>query len=245
MRFQWKQEWTIPVTVGVGSFSVGLGLGYILGRRFSRYEVDVLIEEKEELESEQLQLDFKRAELDREFNHMIQEAAHVVREFKEEGRRFLDNQKWTSLPQKNAEIPAISEEEMTKDINVFLNPDENWDYEQEIASRDPSHPCIIHVDEYFSGESGYRQSTLTYYKGDNILCDDKDVPVYNHERIVGELKFGHGSRDANVVYIRNDELEAEYEVLLDTGLYQVEVLGHTLEDTLDEEDRSLHKFRTE
>ena len=39
------------------------------------------------------------------------------------------------------------------------------------------------------------------------------------------MKFGHGSNDPTVVFVRNDKYKAEYEVLKHDGAYQVDVLG--------------------
>jgi hypothetical protein len=88
---------------------------------------------------------------------------------------------------------------------------------------------------------GYTQTTLTFYSGDNILADEQDSPVYNYESVVGNLRFGHGSNDSNVVYIRNEKLEAEYEVLLFDGSFEIEVLGYVAEANVIE--HSLTKFR--
>jgi hypothetical protein len=59
--------------------------------------------------------------------------------------------------------------------------------------------------------------------------DEDEKPIYNHEQQTGQLKFGHGSGDPNVVYIRNDKRQSEYEVVHDPGLYSVEVLGLEIE----------------
>lgn len=107
---------------------------------------------------------------------------------------------------------------------------DEWDYKAEIETRDKSAPYIIHVDEYMADEMGFdSQSTLTWYEGDQILCDSQDRIIYNYNEVVGELRFGHGSNDPNVVFIRNERLQAEYEVLRDSGSYQEIVLGETLE----------------
>jgi hypothetical protein len=75
-----------------------------------------------------------------------------------------------------------------------------------------------------------------YFAGDNILCDDKNVPIYNHDSVTGALRFGHGSKDPNVVYVRNPDLQAEYEVVRDRGYFQVEVLGAVLEEAYEEQE---------
>lgn len=135
-------------------------------------------------------------------------------------------------------------------VNIFDNGNgDEWDYKKEIENRDRSHPYTIHVDEFVADEMGWdSQSTLTWYEGDSILCDSQDRPIYNHHEVVGELKFGHGSNDPNVVYIRNERLQAEYEVLRDTGSYEEVVLGEAMERQVQKEDLKhsmTRKFRPE
>jgi hypothetical protein len=66
-------------------------------------------------------------------------------------------------------------------------------------------------------------------------------------RLLEVLVFGHGSGDPNVVYIRNEKLQAEYEVLRDPGSYEIEVLGGHVEREMQEVDlkhsRQPGKFR--
>jgi hypothetical protein len=87
-----------------------------------------------------------------------------------------------------------------------------------------------------NNEMDYNQETLTYYKGDDIVADQSDTPIYNHSGLMGDLKFGHGSGDANVVYIRNDSIQMEWEVLLHEGSFEVEVVGLQVEREYEESD---------
>jgi len=134
-------------------------------------------------------------------------------------------------------------------VNVFYNPREgDWDYDVEVKSRSDDEPYIIHVDEYMNDEMDFDQTTLTYYAGDHILCDESDVPIYNHERIVGQLVFGHGTSDPNTVYIRNVKLQKEWEIMRHTGHYQVEVQGLELEQEYEARDLKhsvIRRFRDE
>lgn len=124
------------------------------------------------------------------------------------------------------EVTTISQEEPeTIRRNIFANNDREWDYEAELSSRNPSEPYVIHIDEFVSNEMGYEQVTLTYYKGDDVMADMREKPVYDYHSKLGELRFGHGSRDQTIVYIRNEVDEVEYEVILHTGHYAIEVMG--------------------
>lgn len=110
-------------------------------------------------------------------------------------------------------------------VNVFTIDDAEWDYEAELKARSKHEPYIIHRDEFFADEMDFRQTTVTYYEGDDILADENETPIYNHAGLLGDLRFGHGSGDNNVVYIRNEVMNTEWEVLRHTGSYQIEVIG--------------------
>lgn len=116
--------------------------------------------------------------------------------------------------------------------NIFDNrtpsDDDDFDLESEKATRDEDHPYILSHDEYYQGDLDYSQNTLTYFVGDQVLVDEEDNPISNVRNTVGEenlLRFGYGSKDENVVYIRNHRLEVDFEVVRSFGKYTEEVLG--------------------
>lgn len=118
--------------------------------------------------------------------------------------------------------------ETTSNIFVDGRNLEEFDYAAEVDRRDPDYPYVITHDEFMENENGWEQNTLTYYNGDDILTDEKDVPVPDVEAVVGSdalTKFGHGSRDRNVVYVRNEKLESDYEITLSMGEFSKEVAG--------------------
>lgn len=131
---------------------------------------------------------------------------------------------------------------------AFVNPtNDGWDWDEELLKRGKKNrPYVIHRDEYFNKEEPYySQDTLTYYAGDDILTDSNDVPLYDAKYIVGDLEFGRGSGDPNVCYVRNDRLQAEYEVLCEHGTFGVMVLGDHVQDLIKKSKirHSLDKFR--
>lgn len=116
--------------------------------------------------------------------------------------------------------------------NVFAEaqPDEyedHWDYKAEIDNRDPTQPYVIHKDEFNESEE-QEQSTLTYFEGDDVLCDERDTPQDNRDAMIGEENlqhFGHGSGDRNVLYVRNEVLGMDFEIVRSDGLFAQEVHG--------------------
>jgi len=114
--------------------------------------------------------------------------------------------------------PEVAEEVRT---NVFANNSNlpTWDAAYELTLRaelPDGYPYVITAEEYNSNESDYNQEQLTYFAGDDTLVDSKDIPVDNAEQLVGDdnlERFGHGSGDSNIVYIRNDNLSIDMEVV--------------------------------
>jgi len=229
MELRWKSEWTVPSVVGVVSFGVGIGVGYAIRAYRDNRLVRSFDEIMEEVErNEPLQSDLNQNGHDPEILELV--------DIEEEEHEWSP----TDLLIDRSQHPSVSR-------SIFPNPldEDGWDYEEEMKNRDPENPYIIHRDEYEDNEKEFSQSTLTYYRGDNVLCDENDMPIYNAERIAAPLTFGKGSQDPSIVYICNEKLEALYEVILDTGYFQVEVLGEEIENSFENKKQPLPKFRPE
>jgi hypothetical protein len=92
---------------------------------------------------------------------------------------------------------------------------------------DPNKPYVIGHDIFYIGEKDYPQVTLTYFDGDGVLADERDKPIDDMDDVIGNdnLRFGFQSHDNNVVYVRNDRLGIDYEVVRSKGNYTKDVLG--------------------
>ncbi|MET0786535.1 MAG: hypothetical protein ABWY25_07515 [Paenisporosarcina sp.] len=245
--------WVVPATVGIASFVAGIGAGYTLRKIKEKKNFETKLED---LESQIVQLHYEFEERSGKIQRDLQITAKTMKTFSTDGEDLLERfgrvhldeivvEHHPSNNQKTTTLEVVSNVEDNHPVNVFRNDDEDdWDYEEELKHRSPEHPYIIHRDEYFSDEMDFSQSTLSFYAGDQILCDEEDVPIYNPEKVVGKLEFGKGSRDPSIVYIRNEKLQAEYEVLLDPGYYQTEVLGEQVKHNL-KHSRGVLKFRPE
>jgi len=119
--------------------------------------------------------------------------------------------------------------------NVFQNEhgDDGVVPEAEVRARTEEAPYLISKDEFMENETEYRQATLTYFAGDKTLVDDREepiVPITTVDEMVGINnlgRFGHFSGDPRVVYVRNDALDLEFEILLHDAKYAEEVAGFT------------------
>ena len=79
-------------------------------------------------------------------------------------------------------------------------------------------PYVISPDE-FGEMDEYRAISLTYY-ADQILTDDMDELVEDVDNVVGFESLNHfGEYEDDSVFVRNDRLKADYEILLDERNY--------------------------
>ena len=127
--------------------------------------------------------------------------------------------------------------------NVFTDAVEAFDIDEEVKTRTPDAPYILEHDEFFNSE--WTSATLTYYEEDDVLLDPNDEIIDDVDRLVGEAnlrRFGFGSRDNNVLYVRNENEERDFEIIKVQGSYSTEVFG-TVKHA-DERHSGVRRFRT-
>ena len=79
-------------------------------------------------------------------------------------------------------------------------------------------PYVISPDE-FSEIDDYTTISLTFY-ADHILADDDDELIEDVEATVGFESLNHfGEYEDDSVFVRNDRLKCDYEILLDQRKY--------------------------
>lgn len=75
-------------------------------------------------------------------------------------------------------------------------------------------PYVISPDE-FGEKDGYENVTLTYY-ADGVLTDYFDNVISNVDEVVGFDSLDHfGEYEDDVVFVRNEKMETDYEILRD------------------------------
>lgn len=127
------------------------------------------------------------------------------------------------------QTPQTEAQQVLKNIFRTPPPEPDPDFAAERAARTPDRPYIISAPEYLGNDTNYSQESLVWYMGDQMLIDDQDDPLDDPEGAVGlgNLQFGRWSDDANVVYVRNDHLLLDFEIIRHEGKYSEIVLGLT------------------
>ena len=113
--------------------------------------------------------------------------------------------------------------------NVFRQEDPGDEpTAEELRRRTEEAPYIISKKEHFESTMEYEQVTLTYYVPNNILTEQDDTEIDDIDEVVGQENlnhFGHLSGDKNVLYVRNDYTQTDYEILRHEGDYAEVVAG--------------------
>lgn len=139
-------------------------------------------------------------------------------------------------PGANVVETTVALTEVSANVFTDAGPKE-LDLEKEV--RDPEKPYVITEAEFMAAEFDYEQANFTYYLGDEVLTAEDESIVENVDYTVGSenlRRFGDGSNDPNVVYVRNVKLKLDYEIVKSFGKYSVEVAG------LDDEESLQHSY---
>ena len=127
----------------------------------------------------------------------------------------------TITPDKNVEGSInIAVGELKEDQEEYFRTLDECNYKnyseaKEVA--DLNKPYVIAPEEF--GECEYETVSLTYYK-DGVLTDDQNYIVEDVDFVIGRDSLNHfGEYEDDSVFVRNDELKADYEILLDLRNY--------------------------
>lgn len=171
--------------------------------------------------------EFIQAKRAAEENSFAQDQAVITR----------DQEQALSAEYRGEKMAPDVEEGMVEVVeNIFVNGqaiDRNeFDYEVEVPLRGMA-PYIIHEEEFLSGEKDYPTAALAYFAGDDVLCDDKDDVITDVDGTIGVdnlMRFGHGAGSPDALFVRNDTLEIDFEIVRDHNKFTVVVLGLGEED---------------
>jgi len=211
--------------------SRSFGMGLVAGAAIGGAVAYVYLEKKMRLKMDAI--------IEAEVNEMREHyrSKEIARQEKPKLEAIVQEQGYVPppIPAKETIIPVSDQEgEAIAEVvqqNVFEEHAETvveeWDYESEVKFRSPEIPYVIHVDEIEEFPE-IECVSWTYYEGDEVLVDAREQPVTEVNQTVGLEnldKFGHGSNDPNLVYIRNVKLGMEFEITRSEGRYDQEVLG--------------------
>ena len=152
------------------------------------------------------------------YERIAQEEIDSVKErycVKKEPTTDLDEDANTSEEPDQKEKYVQADKEMLKQCMDIINES---NYAKEVKPMNEMKPFVIPPEEF--DELGYDVVSLVYY-ADGVLIDDNDDIIEDIENTVSEhalTTFGDYEDDS--VYVRNHQLQIDYEILLDVRTYE-------------------------
>ena len=233
------------IVAGVAGACIGLGTGFFIGWRVANAKLQAKYDARLEEEIHEAKAFYAR--LNKVDMETPEKAVQQLRPELANAAEALSTYQG-NIPEEVPDEPDVRIEVEVN--NVFdTKVTDTWDQEaeEELRKANPGKPYIISEGEYAESE-GFSQSTLTYYAGDETLADERDQHIPNIDQTVGLenlRRFGHGTGDARTVFIRNERLRLDFEVLLSDGKYAHEVLGLQHSDGYDARRRPVLRMRNE
>lgn len=141
---------------------------------------------------------------------------------KEYGFEIKENKKETESPKDDTPIPMSMVGSKT-DYTKFYK-DLSDDPPEDVLAETPKPnlppevvPYVISPEDF--GDDEYEPLTLTYY-ADGVLVDEDEEPVENLDEVVGKESLKRfGEFEADTVFVRNERLKCDYEILRDNHKY--------------------------
>lgn len=96
-------------------------------------------------------------------------------------------------------------------------------------------PYLITEEEFSNERLHYDKETLWYYLEDKVLCYDDEGLVDDSVDLIGDETLDFINED-QTIYIRNDRMGSDFEIICLRKSYQVEVLGGTLSEVTEEDN---------
>ena len=235
----------------IGFYALGMGVGAITGyfiakrrlqTKYSQIADDEIAEMREHYQAKARALDAEAAK--RPVNEIVKERGYSSSEGAPDEAPPMAVPPPVQPPvtvvetedEDGGEPPNYDPERSENTRNLFQEAEvtHEWDWHEERKKRSPDRPYVIHYDERFDTEE-YSDMTLTYYEIDDVICNERDeiIDPGDIDRLLGKPnlnRFGHGSNDASIVYIRNDTLQITYEVVRSPNSYAEEVHGFSHDD---------------
>lgn len=160
----------------------------------------------------------------KKYEQIAQEEIDSVKEIFSRRESAVDVEIVTPEPQtakvgKSEEKPDISEYAARLEREGYTNySNASAGEKKEEQETMEMKPYVISPDEFGEFED-YERISLSYY-ADHILADEDDEKVEDVDNVVGLESLAHfGEYEDDSVFVRNDRLKCDYEILLDQRTY--------------------------
>lgn len=153
----------------------------------------------------------------KKYEQIAEEEINSVKEIFSKREQNFSDVEITVEPQSSAEA-RLEKFEAKPDISTYAGILKNEGYVPEGTEMAENKPYVISPDE-FGDFKDYDTISLTYY-ADQILVDDGGDKIEDVDDVVGMESLTHfGEYEDDSVFVRNDRLKCDYEILMDERTY--------------------------
>lgn len=210
----------------IATAAVAMAIGGLVGYKVAERKLMREFEERLDRETDALRrmhkTDYKSPEDMVEQLHG--EAVEAVREYQAEGGTVM------GTPVHVVTSPVAYDKIRPSTVKVNRDEPEEEVVRRRVFEPDEEHGPIFIISAEENAEGSYEDATLTYYAQDGVITFANDEVMEDREKFIGGTdvaaleNFGGISGDDNVVYVRNEVLLMDYEILRHPGSYVKEVL---------------------
>lgn len=178
------------------AFIVGAGMGSVCTWKLLKRKYELIAQE----EIDSVKAAYATREIGKGFVEGFRDGLKVAEDRTQKDENDVDFKKYASIIQKEG-YTDYSRSVEEKKGEAFVEK-----------------PYVISPEEFGEFEE-YEKISLTYY-ADEVLADENDEEVDDVDEIVGEESLNHfGEYEDDSVFVRNDRLKCDYEILLDQRNY--------------------------
>lgn len=240
------------VLLKVAIFAVGAATGFIVAKKvYEKYYADLAQEEidsvKEAFERQDARL---REPYNKENGMFDEEYAEKNEEEKVERtnrnaltRSSLDGNPYEQA-KRNYNLAGIEHEETDADEEEEEQPVTDaagkTEEEMDLTQVDRTMPYIIDDQEFTNEFDHHDKISLYYYRGDDVLCDEHEEVINDIEETVGYDALAALDMQTTV-WVRNEPLCIDYEIISINKAYAEQVYGIGLEPNLSPREAYLRK----
>nr|DAI74704.1 MAG TPA: hypothetical protein [Caudoviricetes sp.] len=191
------------------AFIVGAGMGSICTWKLLKRKYELIAQE----EIDSVKAAYATREIGKGFVEGFRDGLKVAEDRTQKDEDDVDFKKYASIIQKEG-YTDYSRSVEEKKGEAFVEK-----------------PYVISPEEFGEFEE-YEKISLTYY-ADKVLADENDEEVDDVDEIVGEESLNHfGEYEDDSVFVRNDRLKCDYEILLDQRNYSdvAKTMPHRVEE---------------
>ncbi len=192
----------------LGSFIVGTLVGIIATRTYYKKKIDEIYEQK----------DAEIKSIHDEYREQVKESVKGILDGKDQ-KASKRSEKMFEKPDLDSYVKKIEKEEYSK-------------------KKDPKPKIYKITEEQFAfdeDEDGngvpYDKISLYYYE-DGVLADDTKTEMDNAEEVIGNYEEDEDFKAGETIYIRNEVLGIDYEILHEEGTYDEEAASRPVRVSL-------------